>query len=578
MTGSASASADPRLSGRPARHLARAALLLSLLAAAPASSLAEGLAPPAASTARDTLVAGSLWRHFGIEECADLAGRPVTQVTAKPHDIWDPLPEGVLGRVYAFGNRLHIRTRPATVMASVLVREGQAFDVGRVAESERALRALRFLSPESVLVRVRSDSVELEFHTRDRWTTNPELNLESGGGQLYGSVSLIERNFLGLGWWLAGEYREDPVGITRGLSVSNSHAFGSAWRTEFVASTGTAGKSNAFALEHPFRGEEGRRSMGVRWSRISSEAQLFDRGSLAARLPRRTEEAEVWWGAGERTPTGQVRRARVVVAVLDRQLEAARLEPLAAVEFASPKDDLRQRRLGGEVRLWRPRFIQRTGIDRFERVEDFDLGSSVTLEAAFAPKAFGGTVDEGYAQLRLAAGTETGAAGFGLVRAGVRSRFRRDLREVVGTLSARWIEQPFSRMSLVMAAKGEAGHDTPRDFQPVVGGLDGLRAYPVHALAGTQVWRLNAEARFRGGRAAGDLLHVGGAIFSDAARAWGLGASDAPWHHDAGFGLRIALPHVSLDDVLRIDIAWPISPTRDGRREPVLTFGSSQAF
>jgi hypothetical protein len=30
--------------------------------------------------------------------------------------------------------------------------------------------------------------------------------------------------------------------------------------------------------------------------------------------------------------------------------------------------------------------------------------------------------------------------------------------------------------------------------------------------------------------------------------------------------------------VLRFDLAWPVEPTRDERRKPVLTFGSSQAF
>jgi len=33
-----------------------------------------------------------------------------------------------------------------------------------------------------------------------------------------------------------------------------------------------------------------------------------------------------------------------------------------------------------------------------------------------------------------------------------------------------------------------------------------------------------------------------------------------------------------LRDVMRVDVAWPIQPTRDGGHAAVLTFGSSQAF
>jgi len=575
---------------RPARCPARAALLLASASLASAclapcghalaatDSLAVPPAVLAAGGVHDTLVAGSLWRHFGIASCADLAGRPIVQLRAVPHPIWDPVPPGPLAPVFALGNRLHVRTRASTVRASLLVREGEPFDARRVAESERALRALRFLSPESVLVRARGDSVEVAFHTRDHWTTNPEVNLESGGGNLYGAVSFTERNFLGRGWGVSASYREDPVGITRGLSLRNPHAFGSRWQTEFTAATGTAGKSNSMAVVQPYFGEDGARTLGVRWSRVSSEAQLFERGALASRVPRRTEEAEVWWGVGERTGTGLVRRARVLLAILDRRLEPSLPEPTAPPEFADPGGDLRQRRVGGELRWWKPRFIQRRGIDRFDRVEDIDLGGSFSLEAGFAPKAFGGTVDEGFARLRLAGGIEADGLGFGWFSSSVRSRFRRDVRELLGEVNARWVQQPHPTFTLVLGALGAGGREMPGDFQLVVGGLDGLRAYPVHALAGTQLWRLNAEARWVGRHAFGDLLRVGGAVFADAAHVGGRGSNDAPWHHDAGFGLRLSLPQSSMDEVIRVDIAWPIAPTRDGRREPVLTFGSSQAF
>jgi hypothetical protein len=43
-------------------------------------------------------------------------------------------------------------------------------------------------------------------------------------------------------------------------------------------------------------------------------------------------------------------------------------------------------------------------------------------------------------------------------------------------------------------------------------------------------------------------------------------------------GLRIALPQWSLGQVMRIDVAWPVEPTRDGQRNAVLSFGSSQGF
>ena len=75
-----------------------------------------------------------------------------------------------------------------------------------------------------------------------------------------------------------------------------------------------------------------------------------------------------------------------------------------------------------------------------------------------------------------------------------------------------------------------------------------------------------------------DYLTLGVVGFADAARAWGTGSEGSTWHYSAGTGLRFALPLWSASRVLRIDVAWPVSPTRDGKRDPVFSFGSGQAF
>jgi hypothetical protein len=217
-------------------------------------------------------------------------------------------------------------------------------------------------------------------------------------------------------------------------------------------------------------------------------------------------------------------------------------------------------------------------VNRFDLVEDFDVGSLVSFEGGAILKALGSTEDEGLVRLRIDTGRETRGFGFGIARGRVSSRIRGGAVETLGSLDARWVGQPRRSLAFVVAAHGEAAQKAPREVQFVVGGLNGLRAYPVQALAGTQVWRFNAETRWLAARGVADLVSLGGALFVDSARAWGTGGDDEPWHHDAGFGLRFSFPHAPQNQVARIDVAFPISPTRDGRREAVLSFGSSQAF
>jgi hemolysin activation/secretion protein len=217
-------------------------------------------------------------------------------------------------------------------------------------------------------------------------------------------------------------------------------------------------------------------------------------------------------------------------------------------------------------------------VDLVDRAEDIDIGTSFTLKGGYAPKLLGSSADEGYARLRVESGHDAGRWGFGQMHAGVQSRFRRDPQELQGDLTARWVQQPRDRWTLVAATTGVAGRKMPSDWQLTLGGLTGLRAFPVHELTGNQVWRANAEVRWIGVRDLLRLVSVGAAGFWDSGRAWGPGSAGAGWHQDVGFGLRLSLPHSALNAVARFDVAWPISPSGDGRHGAAYSFGSGQAF
>jgi hypothetical protein len=273
-----------------------------------------------------------------------------------------------------------------------------------------------------------------------------------------------------------------------------------------------------------------------------------------------------------------VHRVAAGVAMHDREYGPTSFSPLSTIEVASGEEELKLRWSYLRYTLWRPHYVERKGIEEMDPVEDFDLGERMSLEGGYAMTALGSTADEGIAKAQLDAGHETRRFGFGFLRSRFSTRLRRVPVETLAQVDARWIQQPNPGLVFVVAGHGEVAADAPREVQSTVGGLNGLRAYGVQALAGTQIWRFNGEARWIAAPDLLDLASVGGAAFVDAARAWGTGSDGAPWHHDAGLGLRFSFPHASLHQVGRIDVAWPLSPTREGRRSPVFSFGSSQAF
>jgi hypothetical protein len=505
-----------------------------------------------------------------------LEGLPIRDVSVEPHEIFDPVPPGRFSWLYDFANRAHMRTRASTIRQQLLFAPGDRWKTERVEESMRQLRSLDFLTPESIRGTLSGDSLNVRVVTRDAWTTSPEFNLESASGQRFGSIAFTERNLFGLGKSVSVAYRNEPAGESRSVSVRDPAVVGSRLQLQFDAGTGSAGATNSAAIGLPFYAEDTRQAFGVSWSRSTSVTRLYSQGEVAADFDERMEQTELHWGRGSRRD-GTIVRWIGSFLFKDRRMGPSRLEPGAPADFEGGEDNLKVRRLAGELRLWRPRFVEKTGVDRMNGIEDFDLGPTAAMKFGYSPRLLGGSADEGYSRFELGAGAET-AFGFGTLRGSIDSRLRWTPLEIVRKLDARWVVQWPRAQTLVLNAHGIGGERVPRDFQVATGGLDGLRAYPVHALSGRRLWRFNAEDRWTLGHEYWELLTLGAAAFYDAARAWGPGAGGTEWHHDVGVGLRVALPHSSQNRVMRLDIAFPVSPTRDGNREPVLSFGSSQAF
>ena len=504
-------------------------------------------------------------------------GLPVARIEIVVRNIYDPLPESRLRGVYRLANALHIKTRESTLREYLLFRPGQPYLERDARETERILRGLSILRPQSLSARREGDSVVVRVETRDAWSTSPEFNIESGGGDVFGAVGLVEKNLLGFGKRVAFSYREDPSGISRSIGYSDPNVVGSRIHLEIGGGNGSEGARNQFRVGVPFYSESVPLTYGFSFNRSTSVARLYEDNAEVANFDRRVEQTESWFGRGRRLGT---RVVRVVgsFTTLDRRFGPSRVEPGAPEEFEGGEENLDVRRLAVEVSLWRPRFFSKRGIEGLGDVEDFDLGQSVSITTGFSPKFFGSTFDEGFVRARIEAGGQLRGALFGKILADAETRIRDEPLETILRTEGRAYLQQGPYQTSVIAAYGVAGIQVVRDFQVILGGLNGLRAYPVNALAGQQAWRFNAEHRWLLARDWMQFFSFGTAAFYDLARTWGPGSASELWHQDAGIGLRLSLPRSGLDDVARIDIAWPLSPSIDGRRDPVFSFGSKQAF
>ena len=509
---------------------------------------------------------------------AGLDGRIIRSVDIRAHNVFDPLPDGPFRFVGRVANRAHVRTRGRVVREQVLLHRGDVWTAERGRESMRLLRTLDFLDPLSIRAIPVGDSVDVQVDTRDVWTTQPEVNLERGGGRLFGAYAFTENNLLGFGKSISLGYREDPIGITRSIDYSDPGIMGSRVQIHVSGARSTSGASDTYEIGQPFYSTDATATFGAAASRTSGDAHLFQNNAEVATLGQHVEDVLLYAGRGWREGGG-ILRTTLSFESLNRRLGATQVAAGAnpPSSFIGPEESLRLHQAAVEVRLWKPRFIERRGVALADRIQDFDLGPSFSLKLGAAPKAFGSSSSYGAFRARFDTGIET-PFGIGLLRSSIEGRWRRSPEEVIETAQGRWIWQGSPWHTLEAAALGSAGTRPPRNYQTVVGGLNGLRAYPVHAVAGKRLLRWNVEDRHALVRDLFQFMTIGSAVFVDGARGWGAGAEGTDWFHDAGFGLRIAPPRAAIGPVIRADVAWPLSPTRDGKRDAVISIGSSQAF
>jgi len=555
---------------------ARGALIaLAALLALPARARAAAAdAPaPADSTARRASPADPI---PDADYGAAAEGRVIREVRIIRRPVFDPDSGSRLAPYEHFGNRLHIMTRRGTVERQLLFGPGDRWSVARAQETARKLRALEYLDPLRVGATVERDSAVAEVVTRDMWTFTPRFDVASADGHGVGTIGINDRNAFGYGKSLSVFYRNDTNGKSWNFAYDDPNLGGGHGRLHYAAGRGTEGATDQIAAGLPFYAQQSLRAYEGGWSRSTFVTHLFSSGVEVANFDERSERVTTWYG-GRLSGGPTIRRLIGSFELWDRRLGPSRLAPGAPPEFAGDEENIKIRRFNGEIDLWRPGYVERRNIDRFERIEDFDLGTQLQLKAGYAPAALGSSQDEGYARITLDLGVDT-PLGFGWLASTGSSRFAPQSIERIAEMDARWYTRIHSVHTLALGAYGISGTNTPRDFQARTGGLDGLRAYPIDAVAGQKLWRLNAEERWLWSPTRWRVARFGSATFFDAARAWGVGAEGTSWFYNAGVGLRVGVRTWGLRDVMRVDVAWPIQPTRDGGHAAVLTFGSSQAF
>ncbi len=470
-------------------------------------------------------------------------------------DFTDDAP-GFLARL---ANRLHVTTRPGVIRRALLVNPGDRYDSARVAESERALRALYVFS------RVRIDTTRLDGRlalrvaTTDGWSTKPQIGYSSAGGDVTWLAGMVEDNLLGTATSLTAVYNKTPDRSIFKLAYESPHFFSRRTRLQAVYNDKSDGKRGDWALGVPFYETAARRALVTDGAAASERVLVFRNDSLIDSVQHRTLRLGVAAGFAPHATSRAYLRVWVGGQWRREDFAPDTTRPFPRSTFGT---------VGAGLDAAHVRFQVLERFNSYARREDVDLSQLFHVGVWAAPRAWG------YPSERAGIGPEVSAqlsalwpggfavvsgAGNGVFTAGVP-----DSGRVSGALTV--ASQNLPGQTLIVHLEGaRLRRPSPDAIFDLWNDRKGPRVFGIHEFTGTRMAFLTIEDRVLVADEVWGLMGIGVAPFLDYGGAWYPG-DPMRLRGDLGLSLRIGPTRAVRGDVAEFAIGYRFGEGLSGNR------------
>jgi hypothetical protein len=495
-------------------------------------------------------------------EALEAAGLKIGEIIVDNGDVFDPSIPAENHAIFRIANRLHIETKPGVIRDQLLFKPGDPFSVHLIRESERILRANRYLFDARIQpVRVHDGLVDMIVHTKDVWTLNPGVNFGRSGGENSSGFQFEESNLLGTGREIMLGYDQDVDRSSREIRYTDPHFRGTWNELKLDYEDNSDGKLREVSYKQPFYSLAASRAGGVGyrdWDRIDSRYNLGDVVDKFRHIEERVEASGGWASRAENSPW--VRRFSFGVAYDSDQFQTI-VDPLAA---ANIPEDRRFAYPFFDIELLQDAFEERRNQDQIERTEDFYAGPYLQARIGYASAAWGSDRDSVIVSLKAGDTIEHGDEHkYSLLiesKGGVRYERGRIANALYGA-EGRYYWRVSQSQLFFASLSGTISKNLDPDQQVLLGGDNGLRGYPLRYQDGSARALLTLEQRVFTKYYLFRLFHVGAAMFFDMGRTWGRGTISGPTEgllKDVGVGLRFGSSRSAFGNVIHVDLAFPL--------------------
>ncbi len=522
----------------------------------------------------------------------------IRNITVKLSDIFEDESKGLF---YKTANNLKISTKEDVIKRELLFKEGDSYSHFLLHESERNLRQLPFLRNAQIQPTFEGNFVDIEVIVQDTWTIFPFLSFALGGGANKQTFGVAETNLLGLGKRVEALYSLDEGRQKTEAVFEDRRLFGSYEQLTLGVFDRTDGYRAVGFYGRPFRSLIEKKAWSLDTDFSDLVGKLYEDGDESF-IYRRKQQA---FSAGftfakpeeglvaHRLTFGYDYSSSKFQQATDKDFQDVDLDPNeVSNDPALLADD---RTFSGPytaLQIIEPDFVSMAFLDRFDRVEDYNLGNEFLARATFAAEALGSTSDTILFGFSDSDGLSLSESSFLRGKAGVTSRMNTDgFENSLISADVRYYnclgEKYFSGVYLgkhtfVTSLSLDFGDRFDKDRQLILGAGSGLRGYDERAFTGEQSFLLNIEERSYLIEDLYKLVSVGTALFFDVGGISNQGLGDIvtdTLHADVGFGFRFGFPRSSGGSLVRVDLAFPVSNADDGTKawEPRLLITAGQA-
>ncbi|HXO20528.1 MAG TPA: hypothetical protein VOA87_11465 [Thermoanaerobaculia bacterium] len=497
---------------------------------------------------------------------AEAAGYTVGRIYLFNEDIFDPHKEGEDLWVFQLANRLHRTTRPEVIERQLLFKSGDRFSIQALRESERLLRASRYLYDARIRpLRIAEGKVDVEVVTRDVWTLQGGIAFHHAGGVSRTRFDLTDGNFLGTGKNLDVERTATVDRTSNLLRYQDPSVLGSRAQAQLWFAQNSDGSYRRLDFGRPFFALDTRWAAGVQGIGDDRVDTLYKLGKIADRFRHREDFAELYTGLSPGLTDEGTQRFRVGFTYDRNRFGAAAGTP--APSLLPGNRTLAYPWIGYEY--VENGFVVERDFERLHRTEDLNLGRQLSLRLGLSAPAFGGDRQRWIFSGGAAAGWRPGPRQLLLTTLSASTRYRDGIENGILSGRLRYYVRDLGNNLFLVNVEGDLAERLDPETQIFLGGDSGVRGYPFRFQDGTRRWAVNLEQRFFGHREYLHLLHLGAAVFFDAGRAWTPGGPslfDRGVLSDVGAGLRLGSSRSAQGTVVHLDLAVPLTGDRAIKR------------